>query len=61
MYKELLFFILIMDLDFVAEASFPGYFSSHAVKAGEKLPSLDAGIDLKIDAVAFLKLLKVLT
>ena len=60
MHEELFFLVTVMDHDFVTEATFSGDGSGQAMESWEKLTSLYAGIDLKIDFVSFLKLLEVL-
>ena len=60
MDKELFLLVLIMDHDFVTEAAFSSDGSGQAMESREKLTGLYAGINLKIDFVSFLKLLKVL-
>ena len=58
--KELLFLILVVYLDLVAETSLAGHDAGQAVEAGEKLAGLDTGIDLKIDFIPFFEFLEVL-
>ena len=60
MDKDGFLFVLIVYFYLVAESSFSYYYPGQAVEAGEKLPGLHTGIDLKIDLVAFLEFLKVL-
>lgn len=60
MYKKLLFLVLVVDHDFVAEAALSSDRTSQAMKPREKLTSLYAGIDLKVYFISFLKLLEIL-
>ena len=61
MDKKLLFLILIVNLDLVAEASLSGHDAGQTMESREKLARLHAGIDLEIDLISFFKLLKILT
>lgn len=58
--KNSLFFILIMNLDLIAEAALSGDGASQAMESREKLAGLNARVYLKVYFITFFKLLEVL-